>query len=223
MIKLCIPLILWATAQLVYGQDLYDQLSEKVCHCIEKEKLQSLSEIQPCFEKVMLENVSEIMAYHQVKSVTEINGEEVGQKVTKRLVINCPYINSLLNEAAMHDAPQYAADTDLNCEGLQAGEYYYLNFNRNGESSDTVFVTFREDEYLERMKNGRYYTKLRLDWESPCHFVLRFIESNNPETNLFYEVGEKFSYEVIKNNDSGMVVKYVLGTVTFYTEYVKLK
>lgn len=209
--------------QISFGQDVYDKMSKTICKCMEKEQIQSMAEMQPCFEQVVIKNLADILAFHNVKSMSEINGSEVGGKLTAKLAANCDYALNIVKDSIQSKLKKYEPDTVLNCNGISLGEYYYLTHNSSGELIDTTYVTFTKSEYIERMKNGKTYARLSIKWKNKCNFVLTFNESNDPLKGELSKVGSKYEYEVIKNNDHSMVLRNFWKNTEQHIEYIKIK
>lgn len=209
--------------QISFGQDVYEKMSKSICKCMEKEQIKSMPEMQPCFEQIVIKNLSEILAYHNIKSMSEIKGSEVGSRLTAKLAANCDYALNLVKDSIQSKLKKHEPDTVLNCDGISLGEYYYLTYNSSGELTDTTYVTFTESEYIERMKNGKTYSRLGVKWKNKCNFVLTFIESNDPLKSELSKVGTKYEYEVIKNNDHSMVLRNFWKKTEQHIQYIKIK
>ncbi|MCB0397559.1 MAG: hypothetical protein KDD36_12965 [Flavobacteriales bacterium] len=211
------------TSGLCEAQDVFDKMSKKICKCIEKEKVVNVDDILPCVEKTMFENMSAIIDYYQVTSISEVKGEAVGQKIALKLAKNCEYFYSLMRDSIQVRAPKFSRDSILNCDGIQTGDYFYVIPDKDGNLTDTTFVTFTETEYLERMNHGRTYSKLTVKWSDKCHFTLTFAESNDPYKSALSKVGDKYEYEVIQNNSESMVLKCFFHNDEYFVECFKVR
>ena len=229
MKRLFIFLCLISSIQILLAQDIYDKLAKKLCKCMEKEQIKTSDEMPVCFETILLDNISAILKYHDAKSMREVKGEEVSNNLMAKLMKDCAYMKALQEESEKFTAvdktemPKYEADSILDCKGIQMGEYYYLTLNAQGELRDTTFVTFTENEYFERMKGGRTYSRLKLRWDTDCIFSLKFVESNDPVKNSISKPGDTYEYELIKNNDYSMVAKMYWLEKEYQVEFIKIK
>lgn len=222
--KLLLVTIILFSFQAGFSQEIYDKLSKKLCKCIEKENVTTMAEMRPCFEKIIIGNLASILEYHDAKSISEVDGEEVASRLTGRLAKNCEYaILSIVNDTLKSNMPKHERDSVLDCSNLKVGEYYYLTPDKSGELKDTTFVTFSESRYMERMKNGKTYSMLSVKWKGDCHFVLTFIESNDPLKGSYSKPGDTYEYEIIKNNKNFMVAKPLWRKDEFLIEFYKVK
>lgn len=209
--------------QTCFSQNVYDKLSKKLCRCLEKENVKTVEGMRPCFEKVIIGDLASILEFHGAKTMDEINGAEVGQRLTGRLAKHCDYaLQTFMSDTLKSKFPEYERDTVLDCSTIKKGEYYYLTPDRNGELIDTTFVTFSESGYLERMNGGRTYSRLSVKWKGDCLFVLTFIESNDPLKGSYSKPGDTYEYEVFKNSDSLMIAKPLWRKDKFLIEFYKI-
>ena len=207
MSKTLLSILLVTISQLSFSQDVYNKMARKLCKCLEREKVDNIDGVTACMEPIMFDNISEIIDYHEVSSITEIDGNEVGQILMARLAKDCFYARTLSTNSINSDLPNYTPDKNISCQDLQIGNYYYLTPDQNGRLRDTTFVTFTKSEYFERMNRGRTYSRLALEWETDCSFVLKFIESNDPFKNNYSKPGDTYHYEIIKKKENSIILK----------------
>ena len=218
-----IILLLVVSFQYSFGQDVYDKLSKNICKCLKKEKVSNLDDIQPCIDKALNKYWLEILDFHNAKTITEISEDEIGKRIAAKLFIKCDYAYKLYTESKVERKRDIIPDSILNCNGLKTGEYYYVNPDVKGDLTDTTYVTFTEKRYIERMNYGKTYSLLSIKWDNNCEFTVTFLESNDIFKTSLSKKGEKHKYEIIKNNDYSMVVKYLWNNDEHFLEYVKVK
>ncbi len=174
-------------------------------------------------EKAMYDNLTSIMEHYGVESLEDVDGAVIGQTIAGKLAKNCPYALNLIHDSISEKMPMYEPDSIVNCENLKTGEYYYLTPNSNNQYVDTTFVSISEDGYLERMKGGRTYSRLSLEWRKDCKFRVTFIESNDPLKKGLSKPGDKYDYEIIKETPTSIVVRSFWNKEEYHVEFVKIR
>ncbi|MBK6265099.1 hypothetical protein JKA74_08620 [Marivirga sp. S37H4] len=192
---------------------------------MENEKIESMDNISHCFEILIAKNLELILEDHHVKSISEIDANEMGQRIQGRLVKNCKYAYELMikDQPKQPVLKEHLPESQLNCSEVHTGDFYYLTPDQEINKRDTTFVTFTENEYLERMKLGRTYSKLELNWLDDCRFELTFIESNDPFKSSLSKSGDKYEYKIIDNNKNSIILSLWVNEKEYQIEYFKIQ
>lgn len=210
-------------SQCTYGQDLYDKLSRNLCKCLEKENVTDLRNDYRCLETILLDNMNDLIDYHGLKSITEFDAQEFAHILLGRMAKECKYLMELYKDSITKYNPQFVPDANPQCSDIHIGDFYYVQVNPETQSNDTTYVTFTDEEYLERMQNGKTYSRLSLKWESDCRFKLKFIESNDPFKNSLSKPNDIYEYEIKKVTNDLFIVQLMWNGPEFFQEYRKVK
>ena len=205
------------------AQDIIDKLSRKLCKCIEKQELKNPNEIGPCFEDLLINNFQEIKEYYQAEMIEEIDMEELGGKVAVKMIKECPYVLDNFPSGIVGNEKKMDRQSDLECDDLKKGDFYYLTKRPDSGIMDTTFVTISNDMFLERMKYGRTYSLLNITWKDNCEFELTFKESNDPVKKELSEPGDIYKYEILTNDNKSLFLKTTWMERSYQFELVKIK
>ena len=215
---------LFATTHQASSQELFDKLTKDLCSCLEKIKAKTPDDFAPCFEDILLNNLKEIKKHYKAKTLDGVNMEELGNKVGARIVKECDYVmNTFPSGNVVSKENEIKKQPDLKCDDLKKGDFYYLIPTQNQQVSDTTFVTISNNMFLERMKNGRTYSLLEIDWKDKCKFNLEFKESNDPFKKELSKKGDVYEYEILQNNENSVFIKISWKGRTHQFELFKLK
>ena len=208
--------------QFSYAQDIFDNLSKKLCECIEKEQVKSPDGIQPCFENLLVDNLIEVKKYYNAKTINDVDMDDFGGKIGARMIKECEYVADNFPSGVVGSEKKVEKQENLDCKSLKKGNFYYLTGSPNSKVLDTTFVTVSNNMFLERMKNGRTYSLLNVNWKDNCKFDLIFKESNDPIKKTMSEPGEKYEYEILSNNEKSVFLKVLWGKTEHQFELFKI-
>lgn len=221
--------LLFLTPFQLFAQKVFDKMADQTCKCLEKNNVTTREGIAPCVEKAMFDNIKAVNEFYGIKSISELDGHDLGRRVGLRVGKNCPYLatvelkesglDTLKNELIPNDTNEIVYDVP-SCEKLQNGDYYYF---QPPYLKDTIFVTFSDKLYLERISAGRYYSMLDLKWKSNCEFELKFVSSNDPDKSLLSKPGDKYSYKIIEESESSFLVEFYWHTKKYPIRFFKTK
>ena len=76
---------------------------------------------------------------------------------------------------------------------------------------------------MERMKNGRTYSFLDIEWIDDCQFDLTFKESNDPFKSALSETGDKYEYEMISSTPNFYIIKMKWKKQEYKFELYRMK
>ena len=134
----------------------------------------------------------------------DLDIEEIGNKLGAKMVKECDYVLDNFPSGIVGNKEKVTKEPDLNCEDLKKGDFYYVNKRTETGISDTTFVTISNDVFLERMKNGRTYSLLNIEWKEDCKFSLKFKESNDPMKKEISRPGDIYEYEILTNGEKSV-------------------
>ncbi|CAL2103717.1 conserved exported protein of unknown function [Tenacibaculum sp. 190130A14a] len=207
----------------ITAQDFITNLSKKLCKCIEKNEVKNMDEVAPCFEDLIVDNLKEIKKYYNVKSINDINIEELGSKIGVQLTKDCPYILNTFKSQVSGNEEKVVKQANLQCNDLKNGDFYYLVKSSKNAKVDTTYVTISNHMFLERMKNGKTYSLLNIEWKENCTFDLIFKESNDPMKKEFSKAGDVYTYEILTNDDTSVFLKTIWRDRSYQFELFKVK
>ncbi|MEM6894773.1 MAG: hypothetical protein AAF554_13860 [Bacteroidota bacterium] len=207
----------------VHGQDFYEKLSKKLCSCLEREKIETADQMPLCYEQILFGNMEEIKKHYQVASLNDIDAEALGSKVAAQLLKHCDYALKVLAKEEKQEKKTVTKQANLTCKDLRSGDFYYLNEISNQQVPDTTHVTISGNMFLERMKGGRTFSLLNIEWTDDCNFVLVFKESNDPLKEELSKPGDEYVYEVMTNGPESFVLKLFWKKEEFQIEVFKSK
>tara|TARA_R110002073_G_scaffold335466_1_gene527517 strand:- start:713 stop:1387 length:675 start_codon:yes stop_codon:yes gene_type:complete len=208
--------------QYSFSQDIFDSLSKKLCECIEKEQVKNTDGIQPCFENLLVDNLIKIKEHYNAKTIDDIDMDDFGGKIGARMIKECEYVSDNFPSGVVGSEKKIEKQENLDCKSLKKGNFYYLTGRPNSKVMDTTFVTVSNNMFLERMKNGRTYSLLNINWKDDCKFDLIFKESNDPIKKNMSEPGEKYEYEILSNNEKSVFLKVLWGKIEHQFELFKI-
>lgn len=199
-------LLLFASHQLT-AQDLMDKLARQLCKCVEKQQVKSLPEMEACFEDLLINNYNDLKKYYKAETLDDIDLEDFGITIGAKVIKDCPYIiESLASEGSKYEVTQTKA-SNLNCDDLRKGEFYYLTERPETTVKDTTFVTITDTMFLERMNQGRTYSLLTIEWKEDCKFDLTYKESNDPFKKGFSSKGDVYKYDILTNGANSVFIR----------------
>lgn len=207
----------------IFSQDMSKKLAEKICKCLEKEKIKTIEQMNPCFEKVLIENLKEIYKVYKVKSIEELDFNKLGIEIGAKLMKECDYALEKLTPEENKFKKNFVPEKNLDCSNLKNGDFYYLNLNTITKTKDTTFVTIKKNMFLERMNNGRTYAMLDISWKNDCEFELIFKDSNDPLKNAMSKSGEKYNYKVVSSTSNYFILKLFWRKKEYKIEFFKTK
>ena len=207
MIKIYLTLIVLLFSVKITAQDLPKILSEKICSCIENEKIVEREEIGSCFNKVIGNNIENITKYYKVDSADDVDVNKLAAEVSINLSKNCDYLNNNLRNPKSEFQNDFIPEENIDCNRLKSGEFYYIIENVVTKKNDTTYITIRDKMFLERMENGKKYSLLDINWVTDCQFELIFKNSNDPMKNNFSKEGDKYLYDIVSSTSNSFVMR----------------
>ncbi len=226
MKKILIVLLFSFTFLNTNAQEIYDQMADEICSCIQKEETESVfTRLQKCTENTTIKNMSSIFENESIKSFDEIDDElmdEFIQKITGKLTKNCTYLSQIAK--SNYKDKSTLREKELNCTNLKTGDYYYVYPSiTNNNKVDTVYASFSKNYYIERLNKGKTYNLQNIKWTDDCSFNISMIQSNSPFLNSYSEHDKKYSYKIIDNNQELIKVKLTYDNWNQIIDYIKLK
>lgn len=205
--RLILALILFSSSLTLLAQDLPKKMAKKICKCSEKKNITKIEDMDPCFEKVVMDNIKGLYKYYKVETLDEIDFDGLGAEIGTYLIKDCDYLAEYLTNENNKLSDDFVIKENLDCTILKNGDFYYYQENFETKKNDTTYVTIKEDMFLERMNNGKTYSKLKVEWLDECKFELTFENSNDPVKNAFSKTGDKYLYEVIDSTTNYFTIK----------------
>jgi hypothetical protein len=94
-------------------------------------------------------------------------------------------------------------DSIPNCSMMQSGKFVYqVTGCNNAPGYYFIIDNGIETEYVE---NGKYYVKSKLDFTSPCEYIITIQEITIP--NFHLKVGDKYTVEIVETATIDNLVK----------------
>lgn len=174
------------------------KLSKQFCKCLEENNITSLKVAEPCFEQVMFKNADELYKFYKVNKFEDIDFDAIGNQIAVYLVKECDYIQPYLIDPIESKTKDTLSYKKLECKRIK-GDFYYVQMNQFTMKSDSTFVTITDNIYLERMKNGKTFSLLDIEWIDDCNFEIIFKESNDPFKKALSKKGDVYKYEIISS------------------------
>ena len=221
-VKLLVFLLTGITNSLS-AQDIVDKLSRKLCKCIEKTEVKNANEMGPCFEDLIISNLNEIKKHYNAETMDDIDMDEIGNKIGTKMIKDCPYMLDTFPSGVVGNEEKVSKQSNLKCGDLKKGDFYYLTERPEGGIVDTTFVTISNDMFLERMKNGKTYSRLNIKWKENCEFDLIFRESNDPIKKELSKDGDIYEYEILTNDSESVFLKTIWMDRSYQFELIKIK
>ncbi|MFD1015470.1 hypothetical protein [Winogradskyella rapida] len=218
-----LSIILLGTSYNLTAQEIIDKLTKELCKCIEKQEVKNTTEMEPCFEDLLISNLKEIKEHYKAETMDDINMEEVGNKIGAKMIKECPYVLDNFPSGVIGNEEKLTKQPDLKCDDLKKGDFYYLTERPEVGIVDTTFVTISNNMFLERMKNGRTYSLLDIQWKDNCEFDLTFKESNDPMKKEFSKSGDVYEYEILTNGNKSLFLKTTWMERSYQFELIKIK
>lgn len=197
-------------------------MANQICDCLEKENVLDMEDGNACFEQAMVKNLDRLYDYYNVKSLDEINFDEMGAEIGAVLAKDCAYLLSYLTNPINKFEDDFVPEKNLDCTGLHTGDYYYISPNLTTKVNDTTYVTIKDKMYMERFDAGRKYALLDINWTSDCKFDLIFNHSNDMFKNAFSKKGDAYSYEIVSSTPISYVLKMIFKEQTYKFELYKM-
>lgn len=219
-IMFCVVLLMSTT---VFSQKVYDKIATKICKCLEKEEVKTEEGLSSCFERTLMSNIDGLYKHFDAKTIDDIDMDEAGGVIGAHLAKNCDYISDVFADEAGKESTFIEPEEGLNCLNIQQGEYYYINEVKELNIKDTTYVTLTNTMYLERIRGGKTYSMLDINWTSDCNFELTFKDSNDPLKKALSNPGDIYTYEVIKNTPTSIIVETFLQKKKYQVEFFKVK
>lgn len=216
-------ILLSSLNQFCFGQDLYDKLARKMCKCLENQDDLSQDAFSVCLEGVLTEYLSEILEFHGLSSFAEFDAAEFAMKLNGKLVKRCDFVIERYMKSIEQYQPKFVPDPNPQCADIHVGDYFYVLVNPETEIPDTTYVTFTDNEYYERMNNGKTYSRLSLTWVSDCRFKLNFIESNDPFKKNLSKPGDVYQYDIRKVTEHSFVAQIKYDGPESFIEFERMK
>ncbi|MBM1106951.1 hypothetical protein JQC67_12440 [Aurantibacter crassamenti] len=166
--------------------------------------------------------MKELKEVYKVEAFSDIDTEDLGNKVGVRMLKNCDYAIGIFSNQEKEEQEKIVKQANLTCDDLKSGDFYYLT-NKTNIVPDTTHVTISKNMFLERMDNGRTYSLLVINWQDDCNFELEFKESNDPLKKELSTAGDKYKYEILANREKSIVLKVFWGEHEFQVEFFKGK
>ena len=203
------------------GQEILDNLSKEMCECIELAEYKNASEIEPCYDKLFGKHGKLIREYYDTKELTESQIYEFGNKIAAKTIDNCEYIKNNFPTGIVGE--KRTKQQNVKCEELRESKFYYLTQRPGSQIQDTTFVSISKDEYLEKMRNRKTYSRSKINWKENCKFDLIFEESDDPFKKEMFEKGQVFNYEIIANENDSFFLELEWKGKTYQSQMFKIK
>lgn len=203
------------------GQEILDNLSQKMCECVELAEYKNASEIGPCYDQLFEKHGKLIKKYYNTNELTESQIYEFGNKIAAKTVDNCEYIKNNFPTGIV--GKKRTKQLNVNCVEIKDSKFYYLTQRPNSQIKDTTFVSISKDEYLEKMRNRKTYSRSKIIWKDNCKFDLIFEESDDPFKKEMFERGQVFHYEIIANEDDSFFLEFEWKGKFYQSQMFKLK
>ena len=112
-------------------------------------------------------------------------------------------------------------DSNTNCDYLKKG--IFLNKETDCKITEGYSIEFLEDYVLEKVDNGKYFVKSKLNFISDCNYELIIEESNIEAYNSL--IGHKVYGEILETATSDKLVKVKVksGDKTLIVFFYKIK
>src|SRR5689334_6804718 len=104
--------------------DLYDEIPDKVCQCLEKENAVYSVGGRKCYDEILSEFADRLVKYHKLNSIGELNTKEHMDMMMGRLVKKCKFVVNLVKDSVAHYNPQFVPDINPVCDSVHLVEFY---------------------------------------------------------------------------------------------------
>lgn len=217
-------IVLIATINYSFSQDINDKISDELCQCVEESEIKSMAEFEPCFETVILKNFSALLDFHDVKLIDDLD-ESVVEGIIAKFSKECDFVFELVEDTVLESIPKEKPVNALKCEDAKNGDFYYTQAVYIEDSSvvDTTYVTISGDMFLERMKGGKTYSLLDIIWKDDCSFDLSFVQSNDSFKKQLSKKGEIYSYEIVSATENSLFLKLTYKENEYHVELIKIE
>ncbi|GGG31005.1 hypothetical protein GCM10011344_34910 [Dokdonia pacifica] len=202
-----IIILMMLISSTVFSQKEFERVANKLCKCIEKEKATTQGDVDSCLERTFAKNMDVFFKYYDAKTIDDIDMEEVGNVIGIYIAENCTYAAEAFMDEAGKESNFIEPAEDLTCLDIHQGEYYYTNEVKELNFIDTTYVSFNGDLYLERMKNGKTYSILDIEWINDCDFELTFKASNDPMKKRLSKPGDIYKYQIIDKTPTSIIIE----------------
>lgn len=221
--NILISMIVLFMSTTVFSQKVHTKIATKICKCLEKEKATTEEDVNSCFERTLMSNLDGLYKHYNAKTIDEIDMDEAGGIIGAHLAKNCDYIIEVFTDEAGKESEFIEPEEDLTCLDVHQGEYYYVNEVKELNIKDTTYVTITDTMYLERMRRGKTYSMLQIEWENDCGFKLTFKDSNDSLKKALSKPGDIYTYEIIKKTPTSIIVETFLRKKKYQVEFFKIK
>jgi hypothetical protein len=150
-------------------------------------------------------------------TIEKIHSEKEFNQLTYEMLIRCQqecktfydltrrYANDTTMFTSLNSFPD-AMNNRHGCREIMKdrGLYYLEN-----DSSKTQ-INIKRNAWIDSMENGKYYSKLKMEWTDDCEFVITFIESNHPVKKYLSKPGDRYTYRIVDKTN-----KYYTLAVTY--------
>ncbi|MEP0264295.1 hypothetical protein [Dokdonia sp.] len=221
--NIIIPIAVLLMSTPLFSQKIHTKIATKICKCLEKEKATTEEGLNSCFERTLMSNLDGLYKHYDAKTIDEIDMDEAGGIIGAHLAKNCDYILDVFSDEAGKESGFIESEEDLTCLDVHQGEYYYINEVKELNVKDTTYLTITDTMYLERMRGGKTYSRLQIEWTSDCDFKLTFKDSNDPLKKALSEPGDIYTYEIIKKTPASIIVETFFRKKKYQVEFFKIK
>ncbi|ULC60180.1 serpin family protein [Flaviramulus sp. BrNp1-15] len=108
-------------------------------------------------------------------------------------------------------------NTTEDCKKYFNGKWKYERYD-----VEYIYVERNDKKQFEYMGNGKYYYEFDIEWKTDCKYELTYIGTTSPNPAAA-EVGEKFTIEIIKINDSVTEYKTVFRNLEDVGKMIRIK
>lgn len=205
--NILIIILMMLISATAFSQKEFERIGSKLCKCIEKEKVTTQEELDSCIERTFASSMDTLFKYYDAKTIDDIDMEEVGSVIGIYILENCNYAADAFMDEAGKESNFIEPVEDLTCLEIHQGEYYYVNEVKELNLIDTTYVSITDNIYLERMKNGKTYSILDIEWVNDCDYELTFKASNDPMKKRLSKPGDIYTYQIINKTPTSIIVE----------------
>ncbi|PCH86773.1 MAG: hypothetical protein COB88_06820 [Flavobacteriales bacterium] len=181
-----------------FGQKLTNKISDDICNCINKVKIDTLNspnaatEFQNCFGKIVYyagdlkkRNI-DIQVPSDLDSVSEI--------IVTRLMKTCDNYLRLVTffSRTSPDTTSFKIIDSTTCRIVRNGKFESLN------TKETMITIMKENEQTVEYPDKKFYSKSKVTWVNDCEYILTFEKSTNPDIDKFYKKGDETRIKLLE-------------------------
>ncbi|WP_040252091.1 hypothetical protein [Psychroserpens mesophilus] len=108
-------------------------------------------------------------------------------------------------------------DENENCKEYFSGKWKYEKFD-----VEYIYVERTLKKQYEYMENGKYFYEFDIEWINDCKYELTYKGTTSPNSAAA-KIGEKFTIEITKINDSLTEYKTVFRDLEETGKMIKMK